>query len=273
MYGNSRTRIGSTASSYRSSASSGSTPDYMYKGGSVDFYPPFCPRRHTLDRTTQPIGKRMYKTSDQCGRSDVKAYTSKSALKSEAVYIHKSASSVVITDSYRSGNNIREKLIQSRRQAKSADTVDNLNGEISKEILTPFEAVAGMKLEAPSYWISCSYAYRAKTKTVDFTIRQTGVLPDLDVSKLTLEITIPVGKSKKLKKDVVLRRSSTDTSFKSSHVSFSDIKEKHAKVLQARFRIFGSNWLPKRKVSEWQMPLNDCHEKPKIQWKRVSFEE
>ena len=273
MYDKHRTRICSTGSSYCGSMGSKSTLDSMGRTDSFDSYTDYTPRRHTLDQMPQYMRKRICVISS-CETIDQECSSNPSGESLEP-YMQRCSSSVVITDSYRNDNNVRERLRQSRRQAKSAGMVGDLNGEVSDEILTPFEALAGLKRESPAYWISCSYAHHSKSKTVDMVIRQTGVLPNLQstnsFSKLSLEMTITYGKSRKQKKEVVLKRSCEDTSFKSSHVSFTGINEKDAKQLQVRFRIVGSRWLSKKNMSEWQMQLTDCHEKSKTQWQRVSF--
>lgn len=276
MYGTRRSRFGSTASSTASTSSSGSRNLGSISEDSLDSYTSYASRRYTLDTTPQqPYRKRL--ESFDSSETKHQRNISRQPSKSPAVYMQRCSSSVVVTDSYRNGNDVREKLRKSRLHAKSVDIVGKFKEEPSEEILTPFEAVRGLKRDAPAYWISSSYAYHSKTKTMDLTVRQTGVLPDQcggdDISKLTLELTLLFANSRKQKKDVVLKRSLKDNSFRSSHVSFSNIAEKDSKIVQVRFRIFNCRWLSKRKVAEWTMPLNDCHERPKTQWKRVTFEE
>lgn len=184
-------------------------------------------------------------------------------------------SSDSLRNPFGNGSDIRDRFIRARRQAETTVPSSKYDAESEEEILTPFEALAGFRQEAPAYWISCSYSYHPKSTTVETTIRQTGVLPDLDgirdIAKLTLQITMFYGKSKKMKTEVILKRSGKDTSFKSNHVRFTGINEKDLKASRIRFRIFCCKWITKRQVAEWVMSTSDCQERIRTQWNRVAF--
>lgn len=145
---------------------------------------------------------------------------------------------------------------------------DNNNGP---QILTPFQAVKDFKREAPAYWINCAYVYDPKTQTINMTVRQTGVLPEMK-SKLTMNITVKSGASKKQVKQVVLKRSDKDNSFKSSSVQFRVNNELNIRESFAKFEIFSHSFLSKKKVAVWQFSLEDCsNTETRARFEKVKF--
>lgn len=141
----------------------------------------------------------------------------------------------------------------------------------TSEILTPFQAVAGLKRSAPAYWVNMSYIYHPMSRSINVTIRQTGVLPDA-ISRLSMEIKLSFGKSRNQTKTVVLKTSTKDNSFKSSKVSFKVDNELDIRNAVADIGLCTNKMFSKQKISEWQLSLADCsHIMPKLQFQKVDF--
>lgn len=161
-----------------------------------------------------------------------------------------------------------------KKPSVSDDEISSLFDEAektSRPILTPFDALAGFSRGAPSYWISSSFAYDTSAQQVDMTIRQTGVLPSY-INRLTLRVSF-VHKSRTQDRQVVLRQSMSDTSFKSSTISFSVHGEEGISEASVVFKIYDKKRIFKRKAAEWKASLNTYSSyKTNILLQRISFE-
>lgn len=138
------------------------------------------------------------------------------------------------------------------------------NGAIGAmmDVLTPFQALAGIKRELPAYWISFAYVYNPKLQQLNMTLRQTGVLPNTvnPASKLIMVVSCYDRKnsSKRKMKKVTLRESKTDMSFRSNKLNFYVSNKADVRDYCARFRIYSSTLLQKKKLADWEMTLSDC---------------
>jgi len=157
------------------------------------------------------------------------------------------------------------------------DNVSELSAssEDSGEILTLYDAMQGLSLRPPAYWIGCSYVYQATSNTLEIKIRQTGVHPRIlkesRPGRILLEVSLSSRKSQR--HTVCLIKSTSDNSFKSHSIVFKHIIDGGLKQQNLRLRVFyRTGVFQKKLVSQWYVPLPRC--KPKFEksdWKRCEF--
>ena len=145
---------------------------------------------------------------------------------------------------------------------RSASKSSGNLGSAMLDVLTPFQALIGIKRETPAYWISSAYVYNPMFQQIDLTIRQTGVLPNTinPRAKLILVITCcnETKSANKIVKKVVLRRSGKDTAFRSSKTNFYVSNRTDVREYSLKFQIYSHSLLRKKRIAEWEMPLTDC---------------
>lgn len=143
------------------------------------------------------------------------------------------------------------------------------------EILTPFQAVQGIRIEAPSYWLGCCYTYERDTNNIYVTIRQTGVLPDVatlqNFQRLDVNIYL-VSLRKKRRHTVTLIKSRKDKSFRSRILSFKHVSIAELSCSRLVVQVVLHKRFSKVPVDVMNFSLSSCHSGlTKTELKRVNF--
>jgi hypothetical protein len=166
-----------------------------------------------------------------------------------------------------SGANAHSRLVRvSGKQSSSSD--DSTLSDSEDEILTPFEATRNIKIQPPSYWFGCSYIQRSNEQSLDITIRQTGILPAIKYSRVTLNVYLRTNKT--VKQTVTLLKSSKDKSFRSSSITFNNITDYQIKTAHLTLRVIAHKFFSKRQVAEMVIDLSNCSSvTEKSEWSRI----
>ena len=172
------------------------------------------------------------------------------------------------------------KSASKRRNKGSPPSSPNMDDvfqfEMEEETLTPFEAVADFKRLSPAYWIGCSYGFQENSGQLDMTIRQTGELTNRKYTDMSSQLVLKVSciikpLRKRREQTVILKPSGHDMHYKSSKLSFNIPEVNSVSECRLRFSLFLATWYSKKKIHQWEIPVDTCTNKISTEWNRVSF--